>query len=443
MLSGHISPPSTPGSRSSRLKVLLIIEQCNPEWSSVPLEGFHYFDQISRLADTTLVTHSRNQKALATFSNGRRVVYVDESRRLQQYYRAVLRLTSRGRINWPLLHALSYPVYAEFNHKVHRRFRRAVEDGSFDIVHGFTPINPRYPYQIVEACHKTPFVLGPVNGGLPYPAGFEGIADRESGRFNVLRRVARWIPGYTKTYQRADKVLAGSRATLGLLQRTFALPNHRLELFHENGVSSEFFGSRRAAAAQSAVHLLFVGRLVPYKCADVVIEALHRLVGQASRQIGLTIVGEGPERTHLERLTAKLGLNERVSFAGWVPQRDTVRFYRQADVFCFPSVREFGGAVVLEAMACGLPAIVADYGGVAEYVTEDAGFKLPLTSRDQLLADLADRIRRLVENEPLRLAMSAAAVDRARQFEWQRKGTELLRLYHQVIEEKHTRVRGQ
>jgi glycosyltransferase involved in cell wall biosynthesis len=386
------------------------------------------------------VTHARNQPALDKVANGRRVVYVDHSRSLQQYYRAVLRLTSRGRTNWPLLHALSYPVYAEFNRKVHRRFRGPVEDGSFDIVHAFTPIIPRYPYQIVKACQRTPFVLGPVNGGLPYPAGFEGIAEREFARFNALRSVVRWIPGYTRTYQRADKVLAGSRGTQDLLQRMFSLPSHVLELFHENGVGSAFFSSPRVALARETVHLLFVGRLVPYKCADVVIEALHRLAGLDGKRIRLTIVGDGPERRPLEKLAARLGVSDQVSFAGWVPQRETVRFYRQADIFCFPSVREFGGAVVLEAMACGLPAIVADYGGIAEYVTEDTGFKLPLVSRDQLVADMADRVRRLADDVPLRLAMSAAAVERARQFQWPRKAAELLRIYHQVIEEKRGKV---
>ena len=71
----------------------------------------------------------------------------------------------------------------------------------------------------------------------------------------------------------------------------------------------------------------------------------------------------------MENRVKKLNLGEIVSFAGWVNQQETLDYYRKADIFCFPSVREFGEAVVIEAMACGLPCIVANNGGIGEYVT--------------------------------------------------------------------------
>src|SRR5436305_8703997 len=99
---------------STRLKVLLIIEQCNPEWTSVPLVGYRYYTALSRLADVTLVTHERNQAALARAANGGGYVIIPESRPSQRYYRAVARVTERGgHVNWPIRHALSYPIYAE------------------------------------------------------------------------------------------------------------------------------------------------------------------------------------------------------------------------------------------------------------------------------------------------------------------------------------------
>jgi glycosyltransferase involved in cell wall biosynthesis len=427
--------------RKPSLRVLLVIEQCDPEATSVPLVGFQYFDQVSRLVETTLVTHVRNRQALDKVAGSRQVFYITERRSMAQYYRLVSRLTERGGVNWPLRHALSYPVYAHFDRQVFRQFAAPVEAGRFDVVHAFTPVIPRYPYGLVNACHDTPFVLGPVNGGLPYPNGFHNIGQREHDSFNVLRRLGYWIPGYSRTYHMADRVLVGSSATLGLVQRMFALPEQRLTLFHENGVTDDFSCLPHRAMAEDTVELLFVGRLVPYKCADVVIEALHRLAGQTHKHIRLTVVGDGPERDRLEQLATELGVSDRVRFAGLVPQRDTVHFYRQADIFCFPSIREFGGAVVMEAMACGLPCIVADYGGIAEYVTEDTGLRLALSTRERLVADLADGVRRLIEDEALRLAISAASRERARHFRWQNKADDLVRIYEQVVEEKRTRAR--
>lgn len=60
-----------------------------------------------------------------------------------------------------------------------------------------------------------------------------------------------------------------------------------------------------------------------------------------------------------------LKLNNVIKFIGKIPQKETLNYYRQADVFCFPSIRESGGTVVLEAMACGLPCIIANNGGIS------------------------------------------------------------------------------
>jgi glycosyltransferase involved in cell wall biosynthesis len=107
--------------------------------------------------------------------------------------------------------------------------------------------------------------------------------------------------------------------------------------------------------------------------------------------------------------------------------------YAQADIFAFPSIREFGGAVVLEAMAAGLPCIVADYGCPAEYVTADTGFKVSVASPHVLVAELVERLTTLIEDDAPRSEMSAAAVERARAFEWSHKAANLIGIYEQVL----------
>jgi glycosyltransferase involved in cell wall biosynthesis len=113
-----------------------------------------------------------------------------------------------------------------------------------------------------------------------------------------------------------------------------------------------------------------------------------------------------------------------------------VEFYRQADIFCFPSIREFGGAVVLEAMAAGLPCIVADHGGIAEYVTEETGFKIEPVSRTYLTAQMAQKIELLARDGKLRAAMSAQAVQRAGLFEWNCKARRIVAIYESLIQRK-------
>lgn len=424
---------------NEKLKVLLIVEQCNPEWSSVPLEGYKYFQGISKLVDATLVTHIRNQPAIEKIPEHDRnqIFYISESPLTQKYYNLMAALTLKGRNNWPLANALGYPIYAEFNRQVYQQFKDRILQGEFDLVHALTPMMPRYPVKAVKACQKTPFLLGPVNGGVPFPPGFQKVARQEYAYLNFLRAIGRAvIPGYVATYKKADKVLAGSTYTLNLLKKLFAIPDRKIELFYENGIAKDFLTATKSARTDDYVRLLFVGRLVPYKCPDVVIEAISRLTPEIQNKIRLDIVGDGSERELLEARVRELNLEKIVTLVGWVNQQQTLEYYRQADIFCFPSVREFGGAVVLEAMACGLPCIVANNGGIGEYVTEETGFKIEPISREYLTQELTEKIKVLVTDEALRSSMSAKAVERAKEFEWDNKASKIVEIYKQLIAAK-------
>ncbi|NEQ85321.1 MAG: glycosyltransferase family 4 protein [Moorea sp. SIO2I5] len=421
-----------------KIKGLLIIEQCNPEWPSVPLEGYKYFEAISQLVDVTLVTHERNKEALDKLKKTHKIIYIYESNLSKKYYQILEKITAiKGRINWPLLHTLSYPIYEEFNHQVYIKFRRQILNGDYDVVHALTPIMPRYPVKAVKACKQTPFLLGPVNGGVPFPEGFQKIAKKEYAHLNFLRAIGRYlIPGYVATYKKADKILAGSTYTLNMLKILFKIPDNNIDIFYENGISHDFLEQGNSYSNGDKLNLLFVGRLVPYKCPDLVIEAISKLEQSIKNKIKLTIVGDGSEKDNLMNIVQELGLEKVVNFVGWVTQQETLEYYRKSDIFCFPSIREFGGAVVLEAMACGLPCIVANNGGIGEYVTEETGFKIEPLSREYLTQELTHKIQVLATDEELRKKMSAKSIERVQEFEWNNKAQKIIDIYHQIINKK-------
>lgn len=419
-----------------KLKVLLIIEQCNPEWASVPLEGYNYYRKISQIVDTTLVTHERNKIALQKTEKHQKIIYITENIFIKRYYALLEKLVFKARINWPLQHTLTYPIYAAFNHKVYQQFKHQILNQDYDIVHAITPMMPRYPVKAIKACQKTPFILGPVNGGVPFPQGFQEVAKQESAGYNFLRDIGRiLIPGYVKTYQQADRVLAGSTYTLKMLQKLFKIPNHKITLFYENGISKDFLTEvRECKRSRSKINLLFVGRLVPYKGADMLIESIAKLEANILDKIQLNIVGDGSEKFALERRVKEINLEDRVKFVGWIEQQETLLYYQKSDIFCFPSIREFGGAVVLEAMSCGLPCIVVNNGGIGEYVTDKTGFKIESISKKYLIQELTNKIECLVNNETLRYQMSANAIERAKEFTWDCKAKQIVEIYQETIE---------
>ena len=104
---------------NKKLKVLLFVEQCNPEWASVPLEGYNYFRGINNLVDATLVTHIRNKPALEKYPEYKNIFYLEEGKLTKQYYKVVEKLMTKRRVNLPFYNALNHQIYEEFNQQVY------------------------------------------------------------------------------------------------------------------------------------------------------------------------------------------------------------------------------------------------------------------------------------------------------------------------------------
>lgn len=404
------------------MRVLLIIEQCNPDFAAVPHLGYKLYQSLSHLVEVTLCTHGRNEAALRARHPDADIVFLHESKLSTWYFKFWSPLLNRAGTNWPLFHLLLYPIYAEFNRAAYKHFSKDVTAGKYDIVHAFTPMIPRYPVKIVDACKNTSFFLGPVNGGVPFPKGFAEVAKKEYDFYNPLRKLCRFIPGYEKTYLKAEKVWVGSQYTLKNLTELF--PQGNFELLSENAVEAKTLEIARPPA-NDRCRLLFVGRLEPFKCVDLLLQALALV----KEKYPLTIVGDGSERGKLEKLTESLGLQDRVTFKGWVAPNDVTSLYFEADLFCFPSVRDFGGAVVLEAMAAGLPVIAVNYGGVAEYATDACAVLIEPESPETVIKGFAKTIAELASKPEVRQSMGEAARRRAEEYTWESKARRIVGEY--------------
>ena len=150
--------------------------------------------------------------------------------------------------------------------------------------------------------------------------------------------------------------------------------------------------------------LLFVGRLVSVKGADLAVEALRQLRKRGIDST-LTICGDGPERAALERQVEQAELSDTVTFEGWTEPDELAAHYRTAELLLVPSRYEPFGIVALEAIASGCPVVAARTGGLPEAVG-DCGV---LVSRDDpdALADAVERALRSDVQDELRVAMPA------------------------------------
>jgi glycosyltransferase involved in cell wall biosynthesis len=177
---------------------------------------------------------------------------------------------------------------------------------------------------------------------------------------------------------------------------------------------------------------VFVGRLVPYKGADMLLEAAAELI--RSGAVTVEIIGDGPQRAALEELVHERGLNTGVRMTGFVKHSELQLKLAESDVFAFPSIREFGGAVVLEAMAMGTVPIVMRYGGPGELATDETGFLIEMGTRKQIIERFGSILRELVRRPEQVDQRSPLAARRARElFTWEAKAKQVMRVYEWVL----------
>ena len=160
--------------------------------------------------------------------------------------------------------------------------------------------------------------------------------------------------------------------------------------------------------------LLAVGRLVYEKGFQIALEALPALIRDVPG-IRFVVAGSGPHEAPLREQARRLGLLERGSFLGWIGDDLLHSLYRIADLCVVPSIYEPFGLVALEAMASGCPCIVADTGGLREVVPNDA-VGLRFRSRDP--HSLAQMMRRVLTDRPLRERLVAEASEHILRFDW-------------------------
>ncbi|HKV89948.1 MAG TPA: glycosyltransferase family 4 protein [Thermoplasmata archaeon] len=154
--------------------------------------------------------------------------------------------------------------------------------------------------------------------------------------------------------------------------------------------------------------LAFTGRLVPHKGVDLIVRALPDLPSD----VKLLVVGRGPRLPELYALARRLGVDERIRFCPDVSDADLPKYLRAADVFVFPSQNrlEGFGLVVAEALAAGLPVVIADMPGVREVI--EPGVQGVLVE-PMIQHDLVAKLRELLDDAPRRRAMARAARQRA------------------------------
>ncbi len=413
-------------------RVLLLAERCNPEQPSLPIVGYKYARALSERVDVTLVTQVRNRDAIARANNfSAPIHYIDTEWIAIPMNRISRKLRGHSQVAWSTMAIMTYPSYVAFELMAWRQLKRRIKGGEFDLIHRITPMSPTMPSPM-SGRGGVPFVLGPLNGNLDWPDAFSGEKKREKEGLRKLRKFYKYLPYARSSQRRAACVLGAFEHTIRDLN---AADPARIVPFPEVGIDPELFHGRRKRAPFSGngpYEFLYAGRLVPYKVPEAAIRAFAS--SPVLRQHKMTVIGDGPEMVRLKAIVAEHDAQDAITFEGGKSQAEVADAMRRADAFVFPSIRELGAGVVVEAMATGIVTIVTDYGAPKDLCADGRGVKVPLAPMAGLVEANRAAMEGCISDPAAHTAMAAKAQEYAhRVYTWDAKADYTVKLYNAVL----------
>ena len=251
--------------------------------------------------------------------------------------------------------------------------------------------------------------------------------------------VARII-GEEQVVEAADMLVANTDLEAKQLINLYDAEPARVEVVHP-GVDLGVFRPQDKAEVRAALGLpadaavlMFAGRIQPLKAPDVLLRAVAELLARdpaLRSRLVVPVVG-GPSGSGLEhpeslaQLATDLGLDDVVRFVPPVAQDDLARWCAAATLVAVPSYNESFGLVAAEAQATGTPVVAAAVGGLTT-VVRDGHSGLLVDGHEP--SAWADALRRVVEDDDLRVRLEGGALEQARQFSWERTAERVLEVY--------------
>ena len=401
-------PPGTPGF-------------CSGE----DLLGWNLLKQIAKYHHVWALTYAPNRASIEEVADKEGITniqfcYVD----LPRWLRWMLRVQGCHQIYYHLWQLRAF-ISAVRLHRQHR----------FHIFHHVTYAND-WLASFVGALLPLPYIRGPGGGAHRTPKGLQGEYPVSGRIWELVRRVGQNVlrhdPVYVIGHRRASAILVCNLESMRQLPRSWA---SKAEIFPVSGISSTDFKIDQQEQVDRRDHfrLLSAGTLIKIKGFGLAIKAFASF-HETHPDSSLTIIGNGPEGPSLHQLVEQLGLEQAVHFRDWMPRNELLSEMARCDVFLFPSLRDGGGTVVVEAMAMGRPVICLDNGGPGMHITEEFGIKVVPMSREETIDRLRLALERLHQDENLRIQLGRAARKRALEvYEWDALGERLAGIYENAL----------
>ncbi|HZY42787.1 MAG TPA: glycosyltransferase family 1 protein, partial [Anaerolineae bacterium] len=289
----------------------------------------------------------------------------------------------------------------------------------------------------VDLFHSPDFTLPPTRPGVPTLLTVHDLSfvrDPDSAWPSLRAFLNQAVP---RSVKRATHVLADSIATKNDLIELFGTAPEKITVLY-SGVEARFAPVHDQAELDRVCakyqlprpFILSVGTLQPRKNYARLVQAFAQLTNETPHHLIIT-GGKGWLYESIFEQVKSLGLENRVRFPGFVDDADLPALYSAAEVFAYVSTYEGFGLPLLEAMACGTPVIASSVSALPE-VAGEVGLQVDPRDVDAITRAL----RTMIDDPDLRSRTSAAGLDRARTFTWEKAAQELLTIYDRIARQR-------
>jgi glycosyltransferase involved in cell wall biosynthesis len=390
------------------MKILVSAMGCNPYLGSENYFGWSAVRCLARDHDLWVLTSKRNRVPL---EKGEAEGLVPKN--IHFIYAGEFKKWHPNRL---LARFQSWKEYIDFSEAVLPAAYDLCRSIKFDVVHHVTLATWRVAIPLWKL--DIPFVLGPIGGYEQFPVRFFSILSRKAAVFELLRMLSNVVSGLSPSVnacvQNASHVLAANPETLSLMKRLrgsdtgVSLLNPGFYSRTNINEFSQYAGLRKLGGP---LRLFAGGNLEGRKGVAVALNALAR-AKRSGLNFRYRLGGGGPERDYLERLAGRLGLSEDVIFGESLFGEAYRKELGETHIFLLPSLRESAGLTMMEAMLAGCMPIVADCGGPTHIVTDECGYKIPVSNREELVGHLAALISSLDRNRQIIVNKGRASAER-------------------------------
>lgn len=387
-----------------KFKLLLSAYACEPNKGSEPGVGWYWSTQIAnRGHDVWVLTRKNNKIKIEEYWNNHKkpenlfFVYYDLPDKMAWW--------KKGNKGVHIYYFLWQIGIINTVRKLHKEI-------NFDFIHHITFVTIHQPCFLF--IFKCPFFYGPAGGGDVVPSQFLQSFPLKSKIKELLlvfnNKLLRLDFLRCLMFRRSNLIFCNSASTLSFLPNTC---KKKAYISLAIGSDSNISNTISKKSTKKKIKILYVGNLVHWKGLHIVLKTFESVNIQISSE--LTIIGSGKINEFMD-----VKEQENINYISALPQKDLFEMYNKFDLLLFPSFRDSGGMVVLEALSLGLPVLCLNLGGPGQIVDNSCGYKIDIHNKQErnIIEEFSEKIIEIYKKPELYSQLSIGAIKRSQELSW-------------------------